>query len=216
MGSNNQGPGYTVWEREVSIPAAPCALEFVTGLSQAPNPSDGVVFKVQAAVDDTRTPLFEHHHTEFAWRRHRVDLSPLAGKAVTLRFVTDCGPDNHTTADHAHWGDVFLAREGAQRRRGGYRPERIMTWLDTEPFEASFYFRDVGPATVNLTFDIEGGESVYVTGLHVHNGPDAMARSFEGGVVLGNPSLHPYTFDLQRLFPDRPLRRLQGSAASIE
>ena len=44
-----------------------------------------------------------------------------------------------------------------------------------------------------------------------HAAPDAMAREFEGGVVLANPSSRAHRFDLGALFLGVRLRRLQGS-----
>jgi len=40
-----------------------------------------------------------------------------------------------------------------------------------------------------------------------------MAREFENGLVLANPSMQPYTFDLQALYPGYHFQRLQGSTA---
>ena len=39
-----------------------------------------------------------------------------------------------------------------------------------------------------------------------------MYREFEHGLVLANPSDHPYEFDLAELFPGESFTRIQGSA----
>jgi hypothetical protein len=87
-----------------------------------------------------------------------------------------------------------------------------MTWLNPQPFEASFYFRDIRSEKVNLTFTVEGGEPVVLQGLSAHAAADLRCRSFEHGVVLGNPSLVPCTFDLSVMACDRTLRRIQATA----
>lgn len=90
-------------------------------------------------------------------------------------------------------------------------PERIMTWVGEKPLLSGFYFRDAGPARVTLTLEVEGGEPVYLDEVTVHNAPDAMARRFEHGLVLANPSTRPFEFDLKALAPGAALRRLRGT-----
>lgn len=90
-------------------------------------------------------------------------------------------------------------------------PERIMTWTGEKPLLSGFYFRNVGPARVSLTLEVEGGEPVHLSELTVHNAPDAMARRFEHGLVLANPSTQPYAFDLGALAPGAALRRLRAT-----
>jgi hypothetical protein len=208
----DQGTGYIAWEREVKVPEGAGVLALSTGLTQAPNPSDGIVFAVDLRSGDAEKRIFAFHHTDYAWRSHTVDLSPWVGQSVCLRFSADCGPDDNCTADHGYWGDVCVVRGNeAAARRPAPVPARVVTWANGKPFESWFYFRDAGPATVDLNFEIEGGEPVTVSDIRVHNASGAMVRVFEHGAVLANPSSRPYTFDLQALFPDTKLRRLQGS-----
>ena len=47
--------------------------------------------------------------------------------------------------------------------------------------------------------------------MRVRSATDALAREFEHGVILANPSARPYEFDLERLFPEKALRRLEAS-----
>ena len=86
-----------------------------------------------------------------------------------------------------------------------------MSWVDEKPFAASFYFRDIGPAKADLTFEIEGPEPVYLSDLQMRNAADAMARRFEHGAVLANPSMQPFAFELGRLFPGVRFRRIEGA-----
>lgn len=108
---------------------------------------------------------------------------------------------------------AWLACEREDKKPAGpLTPERIMCWVGEKKLLAGFYFRDVGPAAVRLTLDVEGSEPVYVSGLTVHNAPDAMARRFEHGLVLANPSTRDYTFKLEELAPGAAWRRLKGTA----
>jgi hypothetical protein len=129
---------------------------------------------------------------------------------VRLKFVADCGPKDNATTDQGFWGDVRLVRAGAPET-AVTTAQTSMTWLNDRPFTSTFYFRDVRSPAVDLTLVIEDGEPVTLSGLTVHGHPDVMARVFEHGVVLANPSPRPYTFDLATLSPERRYRRLPGS-----
>lgn len=204
--------GWTWWERKVAVPEGAPRLSFATGLSEAPNPSDGLTFAVEVRDGETTTRVFEEHHTNFRWVRHQVDLTPWAGRRVTLRFLADAGPEGNSTADHGSWADVWVDGGGPRFERSEYCPAQVMAWANGRPFRAGFYFRDVGPATVDLVLTMEGVEPLYVSDFTVHGAPDAMAREYQHGVVLANPSMHLFTFDLDALFPDGRFRRFHGTA----
>lgn len=85
------------------------------------------------------------------------------------------------------------------------------TWANEKPFTATFYFKDVGPGAVGLSFEVEGDRPVYFEKLSAYSAAYAMYREFENGVVFANPSTRQYPFDLERLFPDASFRRLEGS-----
>ena len=206
----DQGPGATIWQRQAVLPEGACALSFYTGLNAAPHPSDGVSFRVELDTATEKKTLFEAYQTDYAWIARHIDLSPWAGKTVILRFSTDCGPKDNTTADHAHWGDVYVTDGHATPHPTGTR-RRIMTWAGEDPFEAIFYFRDAGPATVDLELDIEGAAPLYISGLRAYSAADTMARAYEGGLVIANPSKRPQPFDLHQLYSGATLRRLQGT-----
>ncbi len=76
-----------------------------------------------------------------------------------------------------------------------------MSRADGQPFEASFGFRGAAREPGNLS----------VEALSAHEAPDAIARAFEGGVVLANPARHAVDFDVGILFPGARLRRLPGA-----
>ena len=140
---------------------------------------------------------------------HLVSLADWAGRRVRLKFISDCGPHDNSTTDHSHWGDVWVV--GPEGREAFTEPVRHMTWLGDRPFTSGFYFRDVRSKTVDLEWTVEGPEPISIESVHVHAHPDAIYREFEHGLVLANPSPRPYDFDLDRLVPNRKLRRLRGS-----
>jgi len=89
--------------------------------------------------------------------------------------------------------------------------EEEFTWANEKAFTATFYFKDVGPGPVDLSFEVEGDRPVFFERLSAYSATGAMYREFENGAIFTNPSTRPYTFDLGDLFPDASFRRLQGS-----
>ena len=80
-------------------------------------------------------------------------------------------------------------------------------------FESAYYYRAAGPSSsIVINLEFEGIENVEIRDFTIHSAADAVAREFANGVVLSNPSLINYTFDLATLFPGRSFQRLQGSA----
>ena len=44
-----------------------------------------------------------------------------------------------------------------------------------------------------------------------HSATDAIYREFDNGIVLANPSMRPYEFDLATIAPGAKFRRLRGT-----
>ena len=210
------GKGYVFWTSEVGLPARDFDLRFSLGMSdKAPARSDGVWFSVLVAqAQDGKPPLFkkifEQSTKSHEWIPCSVSLSEWAGKKVIIKFVSDCGPRDNATTDQGFWGNVRLVRSGI--RDSEITPAKsFMTWLGRQPFSASFYFRDVRSEKVDLVFSVEGDAPVLIKGLTAHAAPDARCRLFENGIVLGNPSHEPVTFDLKRSAPGMKLRRIRAT-----
>ena len=87
----------------------------------------------------------------------------------------------------------------------------IISFVHREPFEAGFFFSTVPGGSRNLEFRCRGTAPVWIESIRVFAHPDVMIREFDNGLVLVNPSDHPYTFDLERLTPGKRYRRLRGS-----
>jgi hypothetical protein len=92
-------------------------------------------------------------------------------------------------------------------------PGELWTWAGGDWFDARFYFRGLAGTAETFTLIFEDSGWVELADLKVHAHPDALARAFEHGLVLANPSLQPFTFDLAQLYPGRKFRRLQGNPA---
>jgi hypothetical protein len=91
-------------------------------------------------------------------------------------------------------------------------PTRFMSWLNAKDFTSTFYFNDLRAKAVVLELTFESAEPVWISSLSAHAAPDAMAREFERGAVVANPSLHPVEFDLAALFPGESFRRLAATS----
>lgn len=89
--------------------------------------------------------------------------------------------------------------------------EEIMTWSNQKPFEAGFYFRNCKEPLSSLEFEVEGNGRVWLSEMTAHAYPDVIYREFEAGLVLANPALHEFTFNLQNLLPGRKWRRIEGT-----
>lgn len=88
------------------------------------------------------------------------------------------------------------------------------TWIDDKPMDYTFYATGLVPNSVaSVTFDIEGAEPCWITGITAHAHPDVMVREFDHGAVLANPSSQPFDFDLDQLLPDAKLRRITGTTS---
>jgi hypothetical protein len=85
------------------------------------------------------------------------------------------------------------------------------TWADGNWFNATFYFRKVKGGSLSLSIEAEDSGAVYLSDIKAFGGADVMCRRFENGLVLANPGLTPFEFDLKSLYPDCHFRRLQGS-----
>lgn len=209
------GVGYVYWYKDVDLSPA-TELRFHVGMGEkSPARSDGVWFQVWIAELTGGQPgvfrkIFERSTKAHTWMPCSVSLESWAGKRVRLKFVADCGPQNNATTDHGFWGDVRLVATAASPSADAPGMS-AMTWMNERPFTSTFYFRELRAAKVNLSFEVEGPEPVTLQAISAHLQGDAVYRVFENGIVLANPSLKPYTFDLAALSPGRKYRRLQAS-----
>ena len=99
------GVGYCFAKFDVNLPEGKPMLEFALGFREGSSTQDGCVFSVLVIESDKENEVFkEQYATLGAWAERSVDLSPYAGKAVTLKLVTDVGPADNSSSDWALWG----------------------------------------------------------------------------------------------------------------
>lgn len=108
------GVGYTWAElKPLRVPREPCEFHAFIGLKDGGDPSDGVLFRVEA-LDQNGKPrtLASQMGYQKEWSEIRADLSAYSGKEVRLRLIADVGPADNSTADWACWGDPVVRRSG--------------------------------------------------------------------------------------------------------
>ena len=69
----------------------------------------------------------------------------------------------------------------------------------------AFYFRrpKTGAEKVEVTIEVEGRGRANLRAITAHNAVDIVAREFDRGLVVVNPSLEPVTVTASKLFPQR-------------
>jgi hypothetical protein len=103
------GVGYAFAAIPLSLPGGRVQLSFALGFRDGSTTTDGCLFKVIVLDGDKATEVFAHQYAVRAkWESHKVDLSPFAGKRVTLKLVTDVGPADDSNSDWACWGQPQL------------------------------------------------------------------------------------------------------------
>jgi hypothetical protein len=207
-------PGAVYWEDEAIVPED-ARLFFRTAVSpESKKRGDGVLLSIEVAPADATdkdfTTIWSQLRREDQWVPVNVPLTPYAGKRMRFRFVTDCGKADNTTVDHTYWSSVWML-VGDEAPEAQTHPVRFETWTLPESFDAGFYFRKIRSPRVDLTWTVESSEPVMIEKLSVHAASDTMARRFENGLVLANPSYQPRTFDLTAVAPGTRFRRLAGS-----
>ena len=111
-------------------------------------------------------------------------------------------------------GTQLGAMTGGTIGLGGTPAEGVTALAGTDPTTVTFLMRDVPTDTfeLNLEFEIEGDEPVYMANFRVHAASDWMARSFDNGAVLANPSDQARWFSIEALFPGRTFARINHRA----
>ena len=99
-----------IWiDYTVDIPAEGVIFTSEVGKRDGGDPGDGIWFSILSVADDgTENLLGETTVPTHQWQPFEVDLTPLAGKTVTLRLCVDCGPADNSIADHAAWHGLKL------------------------------------------------------------------------------------------------------------
>ncbi|MEX0320529.1 MAG: DNRLRE domain-containing protein [Puniceicoccaceae bacterium] len=198
------------WQKTVTLPKGGCKLGFYYCVGENRWRTGLGTVRYDVFVDDQKVHSSDHDSPE--WKQNAVDLSEWSGRTVTLRFEASAGKGYNGA--NAIWGPTWIVSNGQQpySRPDNVAAHQLLTHANSKVFPASFWFRDMGKGTFNITLNIEGSEPVYISNFRVYNADDVMAGEYANGAIFANPSTRAYTFDLDSLFPGSRFRRLQGTA----
>ena len=123
------GGGFSWRDTQVALPeAVPLTLRFSTAirspLRAGEGRSDGADYKVFVVDGDGRaTEVYSALVKSSSWADGEADLTPWAGRNVTIRLWNGCGPANDPNYDRCLWGDVGVfggdaVAEGEQADNG--------------------------------------------------------------------------------------------------
>ena len=144
-------------------------------------------------------------------------------KAFTVRFtgIDDTAPDIYISMtasgepmarEPVEMARLFHARLSPAGSAEGAKLPEFFSRLNGKEFTSGFFFDGKPPgAALDITF--ESAEPVRIQALSIHAYPDVMLREFQHGLVVANPSSHPFTFDLAKLCPGEHFRRFRGTPA---
>lgn len=76
--------------------------------------------------------------------------------------------------------------------------------------QMTFYYRNVAGCKLNIALDVEGQGDFSIRNFRINASAGAIARAFENGIVLVNPSLKDYTFELSKISGSKGYKRIDG------
>jgi hypothetical protein len=199
-----------VWQKTVKLPKDGCKLGFYYCVDENRWRTGLGAVRYEVFVDSQK--VHSSQYDSMDWKQNEVDLSKWGGRTVTLRFEASAGK-NYNNGNPV-WGPVWIEQIGEEpyTRSGDVAAHQLLTYGNSNVFPSSFWFRDMGKGTFNITLNIEGGQPVYISNFRVYNADDVMAGEYSNGVILVNPSTSVYQFDLSSLFSGSSFRRLTATA----
>lgn len=110
---------------------------------------------------------------------------------------------------------IFVSLPGS--KANPHTSTRVLNYFGTGTYDScAFYFREAGGTIADIKIEIEGNGQISLKNLMLFNEAQAICREFENGVVLVNPSIEDYQFDLEKLFPGKRFKRLTSTNANEE
>ncbi len=114
-------PGKVWVDYQLQLPdVRPITLSFGIAMLPdvaVPGKSDGVTFGAYIVQDTGTTELLHIHHDRAEWQDYSFDLSPYAGRQITLRLQTEPGPANDASWDYSYFGGAKIHAGTAQTSR---------------------------------------------------------------------------------------------------
>ena len=115
-------PGKTWVDYPLALPkTTPIRLTFGIAMGPdvaVPGKSDGVTFSCYLIADGKPQELMRRHHAKAEWIDYAFDLSPHAGKTITLRLQVEPGPRNDASFDFSFFGDAKITVGNVAEPRG--------------------------------------------------------------------------------------------------
>ena len=168
----NGRAGTILVEFPVKLPETPVQISFATAIrdtnaAQNEPPSDGVTFRVRAAMADAPDGqlgdiLWEGHSDSKAWEDATADLGAFSGKSIRLQLETHPGPKNDTTCDQAYWGAPRLMSVAAEADQSEGASAQPVCELGTVRHHGESYSLCVRPGSRGLLdgeFTIAGADA---------------------------------------------------------
>ena len=131
----------------------------------------------------------------------KLENIPCKGPDLLVSAMFRCDPRKNYPADMTRLINVYSSEDDYH----------MMTLVNENWFHATFYFRDVNQSSIDIHFEVESNEPVWIKDISIHAHPDAVYREFENGLVLGNPSSHEYQFNLNDILPGKKYKRIMAS-----
>lgn len=111
------GVGYVFMRWNVRLPETPLKVSVQIGKLDSSPSGDGALYQIAVEDETGRHIVAAKQTAEHRWQTLAADLSPWAGKRVRLFFISDVGPANDSSGDHASWCDIAFTSCTAECRR---------------------------------------------------------------------------------------------------
>ena len=102
--------GNTFTTHDITLPKEPVFFRAMVGKKDGSDLGDGIRFQVAIIYNGQEMLLAQHPLIKHTWEPIEVDLTPWAGRKVTLKLISDIGEARDTGGDWACWADIHLER----------------------------------------------------------------------------------------------------------
>ncbi len=141
----------------------------------------------------------------------------LTGKEFTLAITTHCAPKKGFGPEYARMFWVRPTDEQGESLLDDHewwfsQVDRRFSYTNHKQFTNYVFFHNVKKKEAYIEVKFESIEPVYIERLQLYAAADVMYREFENALVITNPGLYDYTFDLNELTPGEKYKRIKGTA----
>ncbi len=106
----SEGVGYSFICKTVTLPADyPVMFKCSVGKQDGSYLGDGIWFRLNLIDKNGKeTQLAENSVQRHEWKDFQADLTPWQGQNITLKLISDVGPNDNSEGDWACWGDLRI------------------------------------------------------------------------------------------------------------